>query len=89
MAEQLALNLKATKCKAHYWEIDSRDKGVCKLCGAIKDFRPLIDKEFGNTPNCFAKGVTLERPLCNTNGFYWQTGRVTPYGFWLQASDRA
>jgi len=29
----------------HYWHIDSEDKGTCKKCGAIRDFRALLARE--------------------------------------------
>ena len=28
----------------HYWVIDSRNQGVCKLCGGIKDFQAALYK---------------------------------------------
>ncbi len=56
----------------HYWLIDSDNKGRCKYCNEERDFHEINDKVFGNTKKYFAKGITLERNLCPTNGYYMQ-----------------
>lgn len=44
--EELQFNTEeiANNCK-HHWILDKDNQGVCKLCGAIKDFRTLLIKE--------------------------------------------
>ena len=29
----------------HYWEVDSENKGRCRDCPAVKDFKPLLKKK--------------------------------------------
>lgn len=43
----MATNNSKSKCPPHYWLIDSQGIGVCKLCGAIKDFGRLLRQQTG------------------------------------------
>ncbi len=67
-------------CK-HYWRVDSYNKGVCKLCGKVKDFQLGIDKLEGNSTKYPVRGNTLCHDLCMTGGFYLQGGFHREYGF--------
>lgn len=33
----------------HHWIIDSKDSGICKLCGQEKDFELALHKAMGTT----------------------------------------
>ena len=79
----------------HYWKIDSKNKGICKKCGEVKDYQPGLDKLFGICKGYSSRAeLRLDLPLCNVGGYAVQGSyrsgvpyRISDYCFTVDNTD--
>ena len=62
----------------HYWNINSENKGHCKLCGEDRDFQPALDKIFGMDKPF---KVHLGRHLNPRHDYYMQGSIGYPHSY--------
>lgn len=64
-------------CK-HHWLVDSRNQGICKLCGKEKDFQAALS----NSMRTNDKVIPFERRIIErfsvANDYYLQGHLTTP-----------
>ena len=78
----------------HYWMIDNANKGICKKCGAVHDYRPELDKLFGVTKGLSSRAkLHLSIDLCTNAGYAvqgsyrGQTYKISDYNFTVDNTD--
>ena len=67
-------------CK-HHWMIGADNRGVCKLCSESRDFASINMKVFLDGASLSERGLTMEKNLCMTGGWYMQGGFHRGYAF--------